>query len=274
MIRMFTQDMIHTHIAQYLSQGSRGPTPRVPRWELVNAILWKLKTGCHWEYLPVKSLISSGDITYGAVFHHFRKWVKDGSWMRAWEKLTSAYKHLLDLSTAQFDGTHSLAKRGGSAVGYQRRKRGKTTNILLLTDRNGIVVAAGIPVAGNHHDVFEIERQMAHIFEQLRRMEIPTEGLFLNADAGFDCQKLRQICENEGIILNVAQNRRAAKHSHNEYLFDELMYEERFAVERTNAWMDSFRTVAVRQDTTVESWNSWHYIAFSFWLIKHTLQKL
>ena len=273
-MEMFPQDMIETYIVQHLSQGSRGPRSRVARWELVNVILYKLKTGCQWHMLPIKALISSAEIGYKAVFHHFRTWVKNGSWERVWQELTRAYKFLLDLSTAQFDGSHSLAKRGGSAVGYQRRKRGKTSNILLLTDRNGLVVACSLPVAGNHHDVFEIEKQLAHIFGQMKRMEIPTEGLFLNADAGFDAHAVRKACEKEGVILNVAPNRRGAADYHSDILFDELMYRERFVVERTNAWMDSFRTLLVRQDTTVESWAAWHYLAFTTWLIKHRLQKL
>ena len=273
-MKIFPQDMIQTHIVQHLSQGSRGPKPRVPLWELVNAILYKLKSGCQWEMLPVKALIFSGSVDYKTIFHHFRKWVKDGSWERAWYALTRAYKHLLDLSTAQFDGTHSLAKRGGDAVGYQRRKRGKTSNILLLTDRNGIVVACGEPVAGNHHDVYQIEQQLGQIFEQLRQMDIPIEGLFLNADAGFDAKIVRQVLEREGVILNVAPNRRSQSSFDNEYLFDEEMYQERFAVERTNAWIDSFRTLLIRQDTTNESWTAWHYLAFTTWLIKHRLQKL
>lgn len=105
------------------------------------------------------------------------------------------YKEFFDLSTAQIDGTHSLAKRGGDAVGYQGRKRGKTTNILLLTDRNGLVVACGIPLARNHHDIYQIENQIAHLFTQMKQMEIPIEGLFINADAGFDAKIFRQALE-------------------------------------------------------------------------------
>ena len=35
--------MIQTHIVQHLSQGQRGPACRVEVWEIVNAILYKLK---------------------------------------------------------------------------------------------------------------------------------------------------------------------------------------------------------------------------------------
>ena len=41
----------------------------------------------------------------------------------------------LDLSEVNFDGSHSLAKKGGESVAYQGRKKAKTTNILPLGRR-------------------------------------------------------------------------------------------------------------------------------------------
>ena len=45
-------------------------------------------------------------------------------------------------------------------------------------------------------------------------------------------------------------------------LLDELLYKERYSIERTNAWMDSYRSVLNRFDTTQTSWEGWNYIAF------------
>ena len=132
--------MINAHIVQHLSQAQRCLICRVELWEVVNAIFYKLKTGIQWHLLPVKSLISSSSYSWNAVYYHFRKWCQDGSWRKAWLAILASYKSLLDLSTSQLDGSHSPAKRGGEAVAYQGRKKCKTTNILLLTDRNGLTV--------------------------------------------------------------------------------------------------------------------------------------
>jgi len=48
----------------------------------------------------------------------------------------------------------------------------------------------------------------------------------------------------------------------NDYLLDELLYNERYSIERTNAWMDSYISLINRFDTTVSSWKSFNYIAF------------
>ncbi len=179
------------------------------------------------------------------------------------------FKRLLDLSTAQLDGTHSPAKRGGEAVAYQGRKKCKTTNILLLTDRKGIVVACGKPIAGNHNDLYNIEAQITEMLSQLAESEIPVDGLFLNADSGFDAKLIRQVLDKEGIMLNSPLNRRNGSRLDSDILLDEEMYKERFVVERTNAWIDSCRSLLVRQDTTVSSWWAWHFIAFTFWFLRH-----
>lgn len=271
MIEIFSKDMIQRHIVQYLSQGSRGPDCRVELWEVVNAILYKLKTGTQWDMLPVKSLIYSGKISWQAVYHHYRKWCKDQSWRRVWLALMGRFKFLLDLSTAQLDGSHSPAKRGGEAVAYQGRKKSKTSNILLLTDRNGLVVACGKPVAGNHNDLYQIKDQLEEMLSQMKQAGIPIDGLFLNADGGFDAETFRKILDKEGIILNAPENKRNGSSIDSDRFLDEKMYKERFVVERTNAWVDSFRTLLVRQDTSLSSWWSWHFLAFTAWMIKHKI---
>lgn len=40
------------------------------------------------------------------------------------------------------------------------------------------------------------------------------------------------------------------------------MYKERRIVERTNAWMDGFKAIFARFDTTISSWKGWNFLAF------------
>ncbi len=68
------------------------------------------------------------------------------------------------LSSGDVDGSHTTALRGGEAVGYQGRKKRKTTNAIYLTDRNGLPLAMSVPVCGNHNDLFTIEKHFEHRF--------------------------------------------------------------------------------------------------------------
>ena len=99
------------------------------------------------------------------------------------------------------------------------------------------------------------------MIEILEQCGISVDGLFLNADAGFYSNPLKQLCFKYNIILNVPANKRnSSELEDDDICFDALMYKERFIIERTNAWMDSYRTLLNRFDTTWASWNAWHYI--------------
>lgn len=264
--------MIELEIIPYLPQGKRGPKTKVPLSAIVNAILYKLKTGVQWEFLPIESLFEGSEITYQAVFHHYRKWCKQGAWKSCWIQLLSVHRSELDLSSSDLDGSHTPALKGGEQVGYQGRKKRKTTNALYLTDRQGLPLAMSEPVSGNHNDLFDIEVHFEEVTATLEQADISVDGLFLNADSGFDSQELRDKCEAKGIIANFAENKRNGN-SERDHYFDEKLYEERYAIERTNAWMDSFRSLLNRFDTTASSWKGFNFLAFIVMALKKIYQK-
>lgn len=77
--------------------------------------------------------------------------------------------------------------------------------------------------------------------------EIPIEGLFMNADAGCNFETMRKICQKRGIILNVATKKRNRKYrSDSDHIFDEELHKSRFVIERSNAYLDTFKTILVR----------------------------
>lgn len=89
-------------------------------------------------------------------------------------------------------------------------------------------------MAGNHNDLYETEVQFEVVMGTLEQANIPVEGLFLNADAGFDSKVFRLCCEKKAINANVCFNKRNGAVNMNEY-FDQLLYNERYKIERTNA---------------------------------------
>jgi hypothetical protein len=44
---------------------------------------------------------------------------KSGCWQKIWIKLLGEHLRYLDLSSIELDGSHTPAKNGGDAVGYQ-----------------------------------------------------------------------------------------------------------------------------------------------------------
>lgn len=258
----------------YLSVAKRGYVSQGCLIEVVNAILHKLKSGCQWHQLPVGHLFSEVVLSWNAVYHHFRKWCSLGEWQSMYSSLVSRYRHLLDMSVTHIDGSHTPAVRGGECVEYQGRKKRKTTNSLYLTDRQGVALAMSEPQKGNHADIYQIKERVDELAAQLKDCGLSTDGLFNNADAGFDSRTFRNALGGYGIIANICPNPRNAEPKE-DYLFDEELYKERFVIERTNAWMDGFRSILTRYDTTVSSWKGWNYLAFAVVFLKkiHKSQK-
>ena len=70
------------------------------------------------------------------------------------------------------------------------------------------MLACAKPQAGNHNDVHELRPLFTQLCQTLTQAAIPLAGLFLNADAGFDCKVLREDCSKMNIEANIAENKR------------------------------------------------------------------
>ncbi|TGX82223.1 hypothetical protein E5358_07940 [Palleniella muris] len=99
------KDTIKNLILPYLSVAKRGFTSKFNIIEIINAILYKLKTGCQWRLLPVGHLFSGDCPTWNTVLHHYRKWCKAGDWQRAFTELVKGNKDKVDLSLSHVDGS-------------------------------------------------------------------------------------------------------------------------------------------------------------------------
>lgn len=164
-------------------------------------------------------------------------------------------------------GWQSSYSASRSLVAYQGWKKRKTTNSLYLSDRQDLPLALSNPIAGNHNDLYAIEKSLEELFSTWAAAKISTDGHFINADFGFDSKHFRSICKKWGVIPNVAFNYRNGE-NRDEFPLNDLLYKQRYAIERTNAWMDSFRSLLNRFDITVSSWKSFNYMEFMILLLK------
>ena len=71
MYQVLDKSTIKLEIIPHLSLAKRGFKTKSCLIEVVNCILYKLKTGCQWYLLPVKSLFSEVVLHYKIVFGHF-----------------------------------------------------------------------------------------------------------------------------------------------------------------------------------------------------------
>ena len=266
---IMSKDMIEKWIIPYLTVGERGFESTVPLTEIVECIFHRLKTGCQWRELPTKEFFSAKILHWNSVYYYYNKWSKAGCWKKIWINILTNNLKYLDLSSIEFDGSHTPAKNGGDAVGYQGRKAINTTNALFISDNQGVMLAMSTPQEGQHHDLFQIQVLFEEICTLLKEAGINLKGLFLNADPGFDSSDFRQACENEEIIANVKLNPRNSANQEVQiyekgtHIFDDELYRDRSVIEHANAWIDGFKALLVRFEFSVKNWISLHFIAFS-----------
>jgi len=76
MYQVLDKSTIKLEIISHLSIAKRGFKTKSFLIEVVSCILYKLKMGCQWYLLPVKSLFSEVVLHYKTVFGHFVNGVK------------------------------------------------------------------------------------------------------------------------------------------------------------------------------------------------------
>ena len=99
MYKILDKDRIEMEIVPCIPNGKRGFSRTVPLVEIINSILYKLKTGVQWEYLPVSSLFSDKTLTWQGVYYHFNNWNKSGTFKQCWISFLRNHREELDLSS-------------------------------------------------------------------------------------------------------------------------------------------------------------------------------
>jgi hypothetical protein len=97
----------------------------------------------------------------------------------------------------------------------------------------------------------------------LRVVSFFFRGSLLNGDKGFDCLDFRIHASDFGLLPNIPK--RACTPDNDKtflyYLYDKLAGKKWFVVERTNAWVKSFKRLRFRFDYTASSFEAFLYLA-------------
>jgi transposase len=104
--------VIEPHLPELpIRKDGRGRPWRENR-EVMNGILWILRSGARWKDLPARFP------PYQTCHRRFQQWVKDGSLRRVLEALAEDLRTRgdLDLSECFIDGTFIVAKKGGTEL--------------------------------------------------------------------------------------------------------------------------------------------------------------
>ena len=121
-----TKTQFEQHFHPHLSTAKRGYECKIPLYKVFNYMLYKLRTGVQWEFLPIDdNEAGQPEVSYQVPYYHFRKWSKDGSLQKLFDASIMTIKGELNLSEINLDGSHSAAKKGAkkSPIKEERKPR-------------------------------------------------------------------------------------------------------------------------------------------------------
>lgn len=214
--------------------------PVIPNNELLNGVLFVLKTGCRWMDIPLS--VCTHD--YSSCWRRLNFWRKRGALKLVWQQILILLDRegQIDLSLGNLDGTLVQAPKY-SGVGYDSQHHRYGTNISLLTERNGLPLTS-MTFKGNRNDITAAEATMNKL-----RVGAKRRVAELNADKGYDSKTFRRHLRARGTGTNIPE--RKAKHRRKRGRkphMDKIQFKFRSFVERTNAWLKSYRKLRYRYE--------------------------
>ncbi|HEZ0011141.1 TPA: IS5 family transposase, partial [Neisseria meningitidis] len=212
---------------------------------VMEAILWKLRTGAPWRDIPIE--LGSWKTAY----NRFNRWSKKG----LWQKFFFDLRKEIDKEWVFIDGSYvrchqhaSGARRGfDRAIGQSRG--GNTTKIHLCVDSHGNPLDFKV-TGGNVHD-----SQVANDL-----IEVIQEAQYFIADKGYDSQEIRDKAIEHGMKAIIPKRKNAKKPNPD---FDSYLYKLRHLVENAFARLKQFRSIATRYEKLARNFKSMLYLACS-----------
>jgi putative transposase len=230
-------------------KAKQGGRPRtVDIVSVINAIFYVLSTGCPWRWLP------HDYPPYGTVYDYFRKWKKDGTWIKI-------HDHLRDW-VRMLENRHESASAGiidsqsvktatmiNQEVGYDAGKQIKGRKRFTLVDTLGLLIAVKVVAASVQ------EREGAkQLFSKMKEQSDKHPRLVrIFADAGFSgINFMRSIMDSFGWIIETVLRSEKAEG------FEVLP--KRWLVERTFGWFNYWRRLSKDYEVLPETSEAFIYI--------------
>jgi putative transposase len=204
--------------------------------EVLNAILYLLRTGCQWRMLPKEFPPRS------TVYDYFRRFWQLGTWKHIWMTLLMAGREQAGKeaspTAAIIDSQSVKTTESGGIRGYDAGKKVVGRKRHLLTDTLGLPLVLVIHAA----DIQDRDG-LAQVCHRVRRRFPWLELVF--ADGGYQGDQAAAAAAQERLRLEIVKRPRDAEGFH--------LLPRRWVIERSFAWLGRNRRLAKDVETLIET---------------------
>ena len=131
------------------------------------------------------------------------------------------------------------------------------------------MVAPLVVRAVNHHDTLLFNESFFGLMETADLLELDMRGSYLTLDAGFDSEANRVTIRGQGLIPVIHPVKRSTYTQERiDRIFEEFepyreIYRQRVAIERSFAWEDVYRKLAIRYEKLQCTHLGFKYLGYS-----------
>ena len=230
--------------------------PWIPHRQVINGILWVLRTGCIWAEVPSEFGKAK------TIYNRFWRWSREGLWNRIFGELIR-YRNstgkvnrtvwCIDSSVIRAHRVAAGARKGGLSSEQNAQKQalgrsrgGYSTKIHLVTDEKGLPLAI-TATPGQAGETPELQGLLNSIpFSIHRKSKRPKS---IAGDKAYSAKATRTYLTRKGIVDVIPRRANETQQTR----FRKALYKKRNIVERVIGWLKEDRRIATRYEKTVQN---------------------